>query len=131
MWLTVLLILGRNDDKNFGLGEIFSMKNPGQPDSDQLEAQLPEEQIPEYAIGNNEPSPLKYVRMSRLIYPRGPLNKNWILDQMQHFKTVLLIPRGKTYGVRLIDIQSLTAHLDRLAQAPGPARKGGDKGWIR
>jgi hypothetical protein len=104
------------------------MKNldPGEP-----EAQLPEEQIPEFAIGNNEPLPLKYVRMSRLIYPRGPFSKSWFLDQIQNFKTVLLVPRGKNYGVRLVDLKSLCAHLERLAQAPGPAPKGGDKGWIR
>ena len=69
--------------------------------------------------------------MSRLIYPRGPFPKSWLLDQMQHFKTLLLIPRGKNYGVRLIDIQSLTDHLDRIAQAPGPAPKSPDKGCIR
>ena len=107
------------------------MKNPDRPDPSEPEAELPEEQIPEYAIGNDEPLPLKYVRMSRLIYPRGPLNKSWLLDQMPHFKTLLLIPRGKNYGVRLVDLQSLYEHINRLTQAPGPAPKGGDKGWIR
>jgi hypothetical protein len=102
------------------------MKNPGEP-----EAQLPEEQIPEYAIGNDELLPLKYVRMSRLIYPRGPFSKSWLLDQMQHFKTVLLVPRDRNYGIRLVDLETLTAHLDRLAKAPGPAPKSPDKGWIR
>jgi hypothetical protein len=107
------------------------MKNPDQPDPSEPDDELPEEQIPEYAVTDTEPLPLKYVRMSRLIYPRGPLNKNWIMDQMHNFKTVLLIPRGKNYGVRLVDLQSLCEHLDRLAQAPGPAPKSPDTGWIR
>ena len=97
----------------------------------EFDDELPEEQIAEFAIGNEELLPFRYVRMSRLIYPRGPFNRNWLMDQIRHYKTLLLIPRGKNYGVRLVDLKSLCEHLERLAQAPGPAPKGDDKGWIR
>ena len=107
------------------------MENTGRSDPSEPEAELPEEQIPEYAIGDNEPLPLKYVRMSRLVYPRGPFSRNWLEDQIQHYETLLLIPRGKNYGVRLVNLQSLCQHLERLAQAPGPDPKTSYKGWIR
>jgi hypothetical protein len=92
---------------------------------------LPEEQLAEYAICDNEALPLSYVRESRLVYPKGPFNRNWLFDQRANFKTLLLIPRGKNYGVRLVDLKSLFAHLEKLAQAPGPDPKTPYRGWIR
>jgi hypothetical protein len=102
------------------------MKNPDEPP-----AELPEEHLPEFAIGDNACLPLPYVRLSRLVYPKGPFSRSWLQDQMQHFKTVLLIPRGKTYGVRLVELKSLFAHLEKLAQAPGPDPRAPYEGWIR
>ncbi len=101
------------------------------PDSPEPPAELPEEQVPEFAIGDDEPLPLPYVRLSRLVYPKGPFARSWLQDQMQNFKTVLLIPRGKTYGVRLVELKSLIAHLEKLAQAPGLDPRAPYKGRIR
>jgi hypothetical protein len=101
------------------------------PDYPKPPDDLPEKFIPEFAIGDNEPLPFSYVRLSRLVYPKGPFSRSWLQDQMGNFKTLLLTPRGANYGVRLVDLKSLFAHVEALAQAPGPDPKASYKGWIR
>jgi hypothetical protein len=75
------------------------------------------EEIDEYALGDTEQLPLPYVRQSRLIYPRGPFNSNWIEDQIGagNIRNALLVPRDKLYGIRLIDLRSILSLLDALA----------------
>jgi hypothetical protein len=91
------------------------------------------EEIEEFTIGNGESLPFPYVRESRLTFPRGPLNKNWIRDQIYagNIRSAVLIPRDRYHGVRVIHLGSLLHLIEKLAQAPGPAPKGGPKGWIR
>jgi hypothetical protein len=91
------------------------------------------EQIYEFAIGDGEPLPFAYVRQSRLIYPKGPFNKTWLLDQIYagNIRSAVLIPRDKFHGVRVIPLQSVFDLMEKLAQAPGPAPRKPDKGSIR
>jgi hypothetical protein len=101
------------------------------PDYPEPPAELPEKFISEFALGDNDPLPFPYVRLSRLVYPKGPFSRSWLQDQQQHYKSVLLIPRDRNYRVRLVDLKSLLEHVERLAQAPGPDPKAPYKGWIR
>ena len=91
------------------------------------------EQIDEFAYGDSEPLPFRYVRQSRLIFPRGPLNKSWVFDQIcaGNIRSAVLIPRGKNHGIRVIDVESVHALIDKIAHESGPAPKKQDKGWIR
>jgi hypothetical protein len=97
------------------------------------EAPFEADQIAEFAYGDSEPLPFRYVRQSRLIFPRGPLNKSWVFDQIcaGNIRSAVLIPRGKHHGIRVIDLESVHALIDKIAQAPGPDPKSPDKGWIR
>jgi hypothetical protein len=83
---------------------------------------MDESVIDEFAIGDNDPLPFKWVRYSRLKHPRGPFNESWLFDQViqNTVRSVIVIPRDKVRGVRLIELQSLLNLLERLAAAPGP-----------
>jgi hypothetical protein len=91
------------------------------------------EQIDEFAVGDSEPLPFRYVRQSRLIFPRGPLNKTWLIDQIcaGNIRSTVLLPRGKNHGIRVVDLQSVFDLIEKLAQAPGPDPKTPCKGVIR
>jgi hypothetical protein len=79
------------------------------------------EQIDEFTIGDNEPLPFPYVRESRLTFPRGPLNKTWIRDQIYagNIRSAVLIPRDRFHGTRVIHLQSVLDLIEKLAQAAG------------
>ena len=92
------------------------------------------EQIDEFTIGEDEPLPFPYVRESRLIFPKGPFNKNWVRDQIYagNIRSALLIPRDRFHGTRVIHLQSVLDLIEKLAQAPGEPgprkpRKGSSK----
>jgi hypothetical protein len=87
---------------------------------------IPEDdRIDEFAVTDTEPMPLKWARYSRLIEPTGPFRASWLFDQViqNKIRSVMLIPRDKLRGIRMINLESLHALLDQIAQAPGPARK--------
>jgi hypothetical protein len=86
---------------------------------------MDESQIDEFAIGDGEPLPFKWVRYSRLKHPAGPFNESWLFDQVirKTVRSVMLVPRDRVLGVRLIDLESLLALIERLAQDPGSCSK--------
>ena len=94
---------------------------------------MDESEIDEYAVGDREPLPFKWVRYARLKHPRGPFYDPWLFDQVVTgmVKSVVVIPRGKNHGVRLVDLESLLALVNRLAKEAGPPPKSPDTGWIR
>jgi hypothetical protein len=87
-------------------------------------------QMDEFTIGDGEPLPFPYVRQSRLVFPKGPLNKNWLMDQIYlgTVRSALLIPRDKFHGVRVVHLQSVLELIERLAQAPGADPSAAPKG---
>jgi len=91
------------------------------------------EQIDEFALNDNDPLPFPYVRQSRLIFPKGPFNKNWLTDQIcaGNIRSAVLIPRDQNHGIRVVHLQSVFDLIKKLAQAPGPDPKTPYKGWIR
>jgi hypothetical protein len=83
---------------------------------------MDESEIGEFAIGDNDALPFKWVRYSRLKHPKGPFNESWLFDQViqNKVRSVILVPRDKVRGVRLVELESLLSLLERLAAAPGP-----------
>jgi|HubBroStandDraft_6_1064221.scaffolds.fasta_scaffold4129302_1 hypothetical protein len=82
---------------------------------------MDESEIDEFAIGDNDALPFRWVRYSRLKHPKGPFNESWLFDQVvqNRVRSVILLPRDKVRGVRLVDLQSLLSLLEQLAAAPG------------
>ena len=76
------------------------------------------EQVDEFAIGDNEPLPLPFARISRLCFPIGPLKPSWLHDQIsaRKIRSAMLVPRDKLKGIRLVDLRSLISHIESLSE---------------
>ena len=92
-----------------------------------MEAEHPSDdnRIDEFVVADTEPLPLKWARYSRLIEPRGPFRATWLFDQicLKTVRSAVLTPRDKLRGIRIVNLEDLHAILERIAKAPGPARK--------
>jgi len=77
-------------------------------------------EISEFAINDGESLHLGWARYSRLIEPQGPFRASWLFDQVvqKKVKSVMLTPRDKLRGVRVIELKSLIGLLEELVAAP-------------
>jgi hypothetical protein len=84
-----------------------------------------DDRLDEFVLGDSEAMPFKWARYSRLIHPIGPFNASWLFDQViqGNIESVMLVPRHKLLGVRVVNLESLCALVTRLAQAPGKPKK--------
>ena len=64
-------------------------------------------------------APLKYARVSQLIRPSGPFGRAWLYEGITkgRFRSVVIRKSGCSRGLRLIDLESLNAFLEREAEA--------------
>ena len=64
-------------------------------------------------------APLKYARVSQLIRPQGPFGRAWLYEGITkgRFRSVVIRKSGCSRGLRLIDLESLNAFLEREAEA--------------
>ena len=64
-------------------------------------------------------APVKYARVSQLIRPAGPFGRAWLYEGITRgrFRSVVIRKSGCSRGLRLVDLQSLNAFLEREAEA--------------
>jgi hypothetical protein len=64
-------------------------------------------------------APLKYARVSQLIRPSGPFGRACLYEGITkgRFRSVVIRKSGCSRGLRLIDLESLNAFLEREAEA--------------
>ena len=85
---------------------------------------MDESQIDEFVINDGDALPFKWVRYSRLKHPNGPFNESWLFDQViqKKVRSLMLVPRDKVRGIRVIDLESLLALIEQMATAPGSSK---------
>jgi hypothetical protein len=67
-------------------------------------------------------APLKYVRVSQLIRPSGPFGRAWLYEGISKgwFRSIIIRKSGCSRGLRLVDLESLNAFLEREAVKSSP-----------
>jgi hypothetical protein len=80
-------------------------------------------------------TPFKYARVSQLTRPAGPFGRAWLYEGITQgrFRSIVIRKSGCSRGLRLIDLESLHAFLEREAEPmhsplesldPGKEEKG-------
>jgi hypothetical protein len=67
-------------------------------------------------------APVKYARVSQLIRPAGPFGRAWLYEGITRgrFRSVVIRKSGCSRGLRLVDLESLNAFLEREAVKSSP-----------
>ena len=67
-------------------------------------------------------APLKYARVSQLIRPSGPFGRAWLYEGISKrwFRSIIIRKSGCSRGLRLVDLESLNAFLEREAVKRSP-----------
>ena len=75
-------------------------------------------------------APVKYARVSQLIRPQGPFGRAWLYEGITkvRFRSIVIKKNGASRGLRLIDLESLNAFLEKEAQAGHTSAKAHPKG---
>jgi hypothetical protein len=60
-------------------------------------------------------TPFKYARVSQLTRPAGPFGRAWLYEGISKcwFRSIVIRKSGCSRGLRLIDLESLNAFLER------------------
>ena len=94
------------------------------------------EEVRRQTLASGAP-PLKFARISQVTRPAGPFGRSWIYEALSKglFRSIVIRKSGCSRGLRLIDLESLNAFLEREAEAmhspvesPDPGKEEGRGG---